>query len=158
MTKVYYSLMRNPVIALPCPVVCALALAGLALGGQPQQASLKAASLESHEGLTVSALPWIDPPQYKEKFPKKSPFAGGVLAVEVAFRNDSDESMRVGLEQIRLNVTVDEDNRQALHSLTPDDVADCVLFALTRPLHVNIDEIVVKALAQSSGGRILRDQ
>jgi 3-hydroxy acid dehydrogenase/malonic semialdehyde reductase len=40
--------------------------------------------------------------------------------------------------------------------LTPDDVADCVLFALTRPLHVNVDEIVVKALAQSSGGRILR--
>jgi hypothetical protein len=26
-----------------------------------------------------------------------------------------------------------------------------VLFALTRPLHVNLDEIVIKALAQSSG-------
>ena len=42
--------------------------------------------------------------------------------------------------------------------LTADDVADCVLFALTRPLHVNIDEMVIKALAQSSGGRILRRQ
>ncbi len=40
--------------------------------------------------------------------------------------------------------------------LTPDDVADCVLFALTRPPHVNVDEVVVKALAQSSGGRIVR--
>ena len=40
--------------------------------------------------------------------------------------------------------------------LTADDVADCVLFTLTRPLHVNVDEIVIKALAQSSGGRILR--
>jgi 3-hydroxy acid dehydrogenase/malonic semialdehyde reductase len=40
--------------------------------------------------------------------------------------------------------------------LTADDVADCVLFTLTRPLHVNIDEMVIKALAQSSGGRILR--
>ena len=39
----------------------------------------------------------------------------------------------------------------------PDDVADCVLFALTRPPHVNVDEIVVKALAQSSGARILRE-
>jgi NADP-dependent 3-hydroxy acid dehydrogenase YdfG len=39
---------------------------------------------------------------------------------------------------------------------TPDDVAECVLFALTRPPHVNVDEIVVKALAQSSGGRIFR--
>jgi NADP-dependent 3-hydroxy acid dehydrogenase YdfG len=40
--------------------------------------------------------------------------------------------------------------------LTADDVAECVLFALTRPLHVNVDEIVLKALAQSSGGRIVR--
>jgi NADP-dependent 3-hydroxy acid dehydrogenase YdfG len=41
--------------------------------------------------------------------------------------------------------------------ITPDEVADCILFALTRPLHVNVDEIVVKALAQSSGARIVRD-
>jgi NADP-dependent 3-hydroxy acid dehydrogenase YdfG len=40
--------------------------------------------------------------------------------------------------------------------VTPDEVADCVLFALTRPAHVNIDEIVVKALAQSSGARVVR--
>jgi 3-hydroxy acid dehydrogenase / malonic semialdehyde reductase len=40
--------------------------------------------------------------------------------------------------------------------LTADDVAECVLFAVTRPLHVNVDEIVVKALQQSSGGRIVR--
>jgi 3-hydroxy acid dehydrogenase / malonic semialdehyde reductase len=40
--------------------------------------------------------------------------------------------------------------------VTPDEIADCVLFALTRPPHVNVDEIVVKALAQSSGARIAR--
>jgi len=40
--------------------------------------------------------------------------------------------------------------------LTAVDVADCIMFALTRPFHVNIDEIVVKAQAQASGGRILR--
>jgi 3-hydroxy acid dehydrogenase / malonic semialdehyde reductase len=40
--------------------------------------------------------------------------------------------------------------------VTPDEVADCVMFALTRPLHVNVDEIVVKALAQSSGARVVR--
>jgi NADP-dependent 3-hydroxy acid dehydrogenase YdfG len=39
---------------------------------------------------------------------------------------------------------------------TADDVAECVLFAVTRPPHVNVDEIVVKALTQSSGGRIHR--
>jgi 3-hydroxy acid dehydrogenase / malonic semialdehyde reductase len=41
--------------------------------------------------------------------------------------------------------------------LHAEDVADCVLFALTRPPHVNVDEIVVMALAQSSGARIIRD-
>ena len=46
---------------------------------------------------------------------------------------------------------------QGLEALTPEDIADCILFALTRPLRVNVDEIVVKALAQTGGGRILRD-
>jgi len=44
---------------------------------------------------------------------------------------------------------------EALHE---DDVVDCIVFALTRPWHVNVDEIVVKARTQSSGARILRDQ
>jgi 3-hydroxy acid dehydrogenase/malonic semialdehyde reductase len=38
-----------------------------------------------------------------------------------------------------------------------EDIADCILFALTRPANVNVDEIVVTALAQSSGARILRE-
>jgi 3-hydroxy acid dehydrogenase/malonic semialdehyde reductase len=47
---------------------------------------------------------------------------------------------------------------RGVEAMTPDDVAECVLFALTRPPHVNVDELVVKALAQSSGGRILRSE
>jgi 3-hydroxy acid dehydrogenase/malonic semialdehyde reductase len=47
---------------------------------------------------------------------------------------------------------------QNVEAMTPADIADCVLFALTRPPHVNIDELVVKALAQSSGARILRNE
>jgi NADP-dependent 3-hydroxy acid dehydrogenase YdfG len=45
-----------------------------------------------------------------------------------------------------------------VEAMSPDDIAECILFALTRPPHVNVDEIVVKALAQSSGGRILRTE
>jgi len=45
---------------------------------------------------------------------------------------------------------------EGLDPVTPDESADCVLFALTRPLHVNLDEIVIKALAQSSGARVVR--
>ena len=124
MRKVYYSLMRNPAIALPILVVCAFAGR---LHGWPQQTSLKTASLESHEGLTISALPWTDPSQYKEKFSKKSPYAGGVLAVQVAFRNDSDESVRVNLERIRLTVQLGDDNRQEVASLNSEELADAVL-------------------------------
>ena len=45
---------------------------------------------------------------------------------------------------------------EGVEAMTPDDIAECVLFAVTRPPHVNVDEIVVKALAQSSGARIVR--
>jgi NADP-dependent 3-hydroxy acid dehydrogenase YdfG len=45
---------------------------------------------------------------------------------------------------------------EGVEAMTPDDIAECVLFAVTRPPHVNVDELVVKALAQSSGARILR--
>jgi 3-hydroxy acid dehydrogenase / malonic semialdehyde reductase len=54
----------------------------------------------------------------------------------------------------------DEEQARAVYegveAMKPDDIAECILFAVTRPPHVNVDEIVVKALAQSSGGRILR--
>jgi 3-hydroxy acid dehydrogenase/malonic semialdehyde reductase len=45
---------------------------------------------------------------------------------------------------------------EGVDAMTPEDIAECVLFAVTRPPHVNVDELVVKALAQSSGARIIR--
>ena len=62
----------------------------------------------------------------------------------------------------RVRFRGDEERARAVYEnvepVRPEDVADCVLFALTRPPHVNIDEIVVKALAQSSAVRIVRDR
>jgi 3-hydroxy acid dehydrogenase/malonic semialdehyde reductase len=46
---------------------------------------------------------------------------------------------------------------QGLDPVRPEDVAECVIFALTRPAHVNIDEIVIKALHQSTAVRTIRD-
>jgi NADP-dependent 3-hydroxy acid dehydrogenase YdfG len=59
----------------------------------------------------------------------------------VRFRGDQEQAAKVyeGLEPLR-----------------PEDVADCILFALTRPSHVNVDELVVKALAQSTATRTSR--
>jgi 3-hydroxy acid dehydrogenase/malonic semialdehyde reductase len=45
---------------------------------------------------------------------------------------------------------------EGLDAPKAEDIAECILFAVSRPPHVNVDEIVVKALAQSSGGRIVR--
>jgi 3-hydroxy acid dehydrogenase/malonic semialdehyde reductase len=45
-----------------------------------------------------------------------------------------------------------------IEPLTAEDVAECIMFALTRPPHVNLDEVVVKALAQSSGARVVRKE
>jgi 3-hydroxy acid dehydrogenase / malonic semialdehyde reductase len=46
---------------------------------------------------------------------------------------------------------------EGVEPVTPADVADCVVFAVTRPPRVNIDEIIVKALAQSTPTRIIRE-
>ena len=69
--------------------------------------------------------------------------AGGTEFSLVRFKGDADKAAAV---------------YNGVEPLTPEDVTDCVMFALTRPLHVNVDEVVVKALAQTSGGRILRNQ
>jgi 3-hydroxy acid dehydrogenase / malonic semialdehyde reductase len=60
----------------------------------------------------------------------------------VRFRGDEEAASRV---------------YERVEPMTPDDVAECVVFAVTRPPHVNVDELVVKALAQSSPARIVRE-
>jgi 3-hydroxy acid dehydrogenase/malonic semialdehyde reductase len=60
----------------------------------------------------------------------------------VRFRGDREQAKKV---------------YEGVEPVTPAEVADCVLFAVTRPPHVNVDELVVKALAQSSPTRIVRN-
>jgi 3-hydroxy acid dehydrogenase/malonic semialdehyde reductase len=61
----------------------------------------------------------------------------------------------------RVRFRGDEEKATAVYAnvepLTPDDVAECVVFAVTRPRRVNIDELVIKALAQSTPVRIVRE-
>jgi 3-hydroxy acid dehydrogenase / malonic semialdehyde reductase len=56
------------------------------------------------------------------------------------------------------NVEKKEAVYRGVRYLTPDDVADCILWAVTRPPHVNIDEIVLKPLQQGSQELIVRDE
>jgi hypothetical protein len=126
MRKVYYNLMRKPSLRIPFVAASLLvALAANSAGGQ--RTPLQTASLESHEGLTISADPWTDAAKYKEKFPKKSPYVAGILAVQVSFRNDSDDSMKINLSSIRLTVHLDAETTQELPSLKPDELVQAVL-------------------------------
>ncbi len=45
---------------------------------------------------------------------------------------------------------------EGLKPLTAEDVADCILFAVTRPPHVDIDEIVIRPVAQASVWQVAR--
>jgi 3-hydroxy acid dehydrogenase/malonic semialdehyde reductase len=61
----------------------------------------------------------------------------------------------------RVRFRGDEEKAGAVYAnvepVRPEDVAECILFAVTRPQHVNIDELVIKALAQSTPVKIVRD-
>jgi hypothetical protein len=115
--------MRNHLAAVLI-IFLNLVLGVLAAGQQLQ--TLKAAASDSHEGITISVEPWTHASNYKEKFPKKSPFAGGVVGLHVTIRNNSDESVKVDLQRVRLLLILGEENRQELTPLTPDEVADAV--------------------------------
>jgi len=123
MRKFYYNFPRIPPRTIPLLIGALLAPVIV----PAQQPPLRTASLESHEGLTISATPWTEPAKYKEKFPKKSPYSAGVLAIQVSFRNDSDDSIKVDLASIRLTVNIDAENKQELPSLSPVELAQAVL-------------------------------
>jgi 3-hydroxy acid dehydrogenase/malonic semialdehyde reductase len=61
----------------------------------------------------------------------------------------------------RVRFRGDEQKATAVYAdvepLRPEDVAECIVFVLTRPSRVNIDELVIKALNQSSPVRIVRN-
>src|SRR5205809_6354383 len=115
--------MRKLTLILPFVAVSLLAAKQRAT---QQPSSLKTTSLESHEGMTITARPWTDPALYKEKFPKKSPFAAGIVAIQVVFRNDSEDSMKINLERIRLNLKFSEEDHQSLYPLSSEEATDII--------------------------------
>jgi len=127
MQTVYYNLMRNLLAAV---MTTAFSLSVAAQNPSQEEAKstpMKASFVDTHEGMSIGVEPWTQASAYKQKFPKKSPFSGGVVALQLTFRNDSDESIKIDVQSIRLLLLIGEDNRQELSPLTAEDVADTVL-------------------------------
>jgi hypothetical protein len=82
---------------------------------------------DSHQGLLIAADPYTSADRYKEKFGKRSPYEGGIIAIDLFFRNDNDLPIRVKLDTIQLLLSVPGYTRQRLEPLSPEDVADRVL-------------------------------
>jgi len=131
MQKVYYNRMKTAqrrTSLLFLAVVYLAAANALAAPQQPPASKpITTSSLDSHEGLTIAADPWLSAERYKQAFAKKSPYTSGILAVKMTIRNDSGESIKLGIDRIRLNLTLDETNRQDLPPLTSEQLADAVL-------------------------------
>jgi hypothetical protein len=126
MQTVYYSAMRK-IVAGVVGTAAGLCLMAAAQAPQGQSAPTRVAASDTHEGVKIDVDPWTSPSRYKGKFPKKTPYTGGVAALAVTIRNDNDEPIRLSRERIRLLVQLDEDNKQELQPLGADDVADEVL-------------------------------
>jgi hypothetical protein len=124
MQTVYYSLMRNLLAFL---LLTATASGLLAQNSTKASTPMHAAIVDAHEGVTIGVEPWTQASRYKEKFSKKSPFSGGIVAIRLSFRNDNEYGIKVDLQRIRLLVQISEDSRQELVPLSAEDVADTVL-------------------------------
>jgi 3-hydroxy acid dehydrogenase / malonic semialdehyde reductase len=71
-----------------------------------------------------------------------------------------DPGMVGGTEFSDVRFGGDQERKAAVYQgvdyVKPEDVADCILWALTRPPYMNVDEIVVKPLQQASQDTFVR--
>ena len=153
MRKVYYNLMRNPAIALPCFVVCVSH--SLAWCWRPTAAGI---AKDRVTGVArrlddLGAAHGPIPRNTRRNSRRNLLLPAGVLAVQVAFRNDSDESVRVNLERIRLTVQLGDDNRQEVPSLNSEELADAVLKPKGKDPTASRGKLPIPVGGGSKGGR-----
>ncbi|MBI3404053.1 MAG: hypothetical protein HY046_01175 [Acidobacteria bacterium] len=82
---------------------------------------------QTHEGLTIAVDPYLDAARVKLKFGKKHPYDADIMPVEVFFKNDTDQAVRVTLEEVRLLISPPEIRRQRLEPLDFDTVIERTL-------------------------------
>ena len=121
-------------------IVFALWLGAAAAHGQGSAATSSNASIDPatlpardvHQGLLIAANPYTSAEQYKTRFGKRTPYDGGILAIEVFFRNDNDLPIRINLKTMELLAGAPGEARQHIEALSPEEVADRV-FSDSKP-------------------------
>ena len=98
----------------------------LAQSAPPDPMSLK--TRDAHDNLTIIADPYLSAARYtKETFGKNSPYAAGMVAIDVYFRNDNDLPIRLNPGTIQLVISQPDQDRQRLGTLSVEEVADRTL-------------------------------
>jgi NADP-dependent 3-hydroxy acid dehydrogenase YdfG len=108
----------------------------------------------------------------REAYPQGGMYVGSktaVLALTRVMRKELvgrikvstvDPGMVGDTEFSDVRVRGDQERKEAVYQgvdyLTPADVADCILFAVTRPDYMVVDEMVIKPLQQASQDAIVR--
>ncbi len=96
-----------------------------AANGPKDPAKLRAHDL--HQDILVAADPWAHPEDYKPRFPKKSPYDIGVIAIDVYLRNDGATPVQINLNTIRLTLAFSDQPEQNIPPLSPAEVAGYML-------------------------------
>jgi hypothetical protein len=99
-----------------------LGSAALALAAQQDPFAVQ--TRDTHQNLLIAADPYLSAERSKTPYGKKTPYEGGILAIDVHFRNDNDSPIRLDLDTVRLVVSRPGEQRQRLAPLTPEDAAD----------------------------------
>jgi hypothetical protein len=115
---------------VPAALLAAYLGFGVLASAQTDPAALPARDL--HQGLLVAVNPYVSAAPSKAKFGKHAPYDGGVLALDVYFRNDNDSPIRIDLETVDLRIGAPGNSRQKLPAISAEDVADRILLKAPR--------------------------
>jgi len=100
-------------------------LGAVAQSAAPDPMSLR--TRDTHQNLTIVADPYLTPERYKVVFGKRTPYDGGVIGIDVYFRNDNDTPIHLGVNTVQLVISQPGQERQRLSPLSPEEVASRTL-------------------------------
>jgi len=78
---------------------------------------------DSHQGLLIAADPYLTKERCEQKFGKKNPYTGGLLAIEVYLRNDTNGPLQLQLDTMELQIATPGQSRERLEPLTAGEAA-----------------------------------